>query len=189
MKEKNNKEERVEPGKYVEYSYRLYNDADNSLLFETPADRPDFMVYGVTEEIVPGLAAVMKDLKAGDKFEVTLPPEGAFGYVSPEYIMELDKDIFMRDGKLADEVKVGAVLPMMTADGFRVQGRITEVGDKIKMDFNHPFAGLTVRYEGVVDNVRDATEDELKPQSCGCGGCGGGCGDNCGDGCGCDGCE
>lgn len=175
----------VGPGKFVEYSYKLYNDADGKLLFETPADAPDELIYGVTPGIVPGLLAVMEGLAAGDKFEVTLPPVAAFGDKSDELIMTLDKEIFMRDGKLAEEVKEGAVLPMMTADNLRVEGRVTEVGDKVKMDFNHPFAGLTVRYEGKIDEVRDATPEDLPQGGC-CGGCG--CGDgNCSDsGCGCN---
>lgn len=74
-----NKREQVEPGKFVAYSYRLYNDADNSLLFETPAGEPDVMVFGVSHEIIPGLTAALKGLSAGDKFGVTLPPEAAFG--------------------------------------------------------------------------------------------------------------
>nr|QIM10861.1 peptidyl-prolyl cis-trans isomerase [uncultured Muribaculaceae bacterium] len=177
------KKEIVGPGKFVAYSYKLYNEADNSLLFEAPVDAPDVMVYGVSHEIVPGLAAALKDLSKGDRFGVTLPPEAAFGHRSNEYLLELEPEIFMRDGKLAEEVKPGAVLPMMTAEGYRVQGIVTEVGKKIKMDFNHPFAGLTVRYEGVVEEVREATPEELQP-SHGCGGCGGGCGSE-GDASGC----
>lgn len=174
----------VGPGKFVAYSYKLYNESDGALLFETPADAPDVMVYGVSHEVVPGLAEAMRGLGAGDRFEVVLPPVAAFGDRNPEYELTLDKEIFMRDGKLADEVTVGAELPMMTAEGFRVIGRVLEVADKIKMDFNHPFAGLTVRYEGVVDEVRDATPEELKPQG-GCGCCGGSCSDgSCNDGCG-----
>ncbi|MDE6142493.1 MAG: FKBP-type peptidyl-prolyl cis-trans isomerase [Muribaculaceae bacterium] len=167
--------ETVGPGKFVAYSYKLYNDADGSLLFEAPANAPDVMVYGVSHEIVPGLAAAMKDLAKGDKFEVTLPPAAAFGDRNDEYLLTLDREIFMRDGELAEEVKEGAILPMMTAEGYRVQGVVTEVGDKIKMDFNHPFAGLTVRYEGKVEEVRDATPEELQPSK----GCGGGCGGGC----------
>ncbi|MDE6576563.1 MAG: FKBP-type peptidyl-prolyl cis-trans isomerase [Muribaculaceae bacterium] len=180
------KREVVEPGKFVAYSYKLYNDADNSLLFETPKNAPDVMVYGVSHEIVPGLAAAMKGLAKGDKFGITLPPEAAFGNRSDEFLIELDKEIFMRDGELAEEVKVGAKLPMMTAEGYRVEGEVVEIGDKIKMDFNHPFAGLTVRYEGEIDEVRDATPEELHPQGGCCGGCGGGCGSDgdCSDGCG-----
>lgn len=180
-----NNRQAVGPGKFVAFCYKLYNDADNSLLFEATEDQPDVMVYGVSHEIIPGLIAAMKDLGKGDKFGVTLPPEVAFGQRNPEYILSLDRDVFMVDGKMADEVKVGAHLPMMTQEGFRVEGVVTEVGDKIKMDFNHPFAGMTVRYEGCVLEVRDATPEELKPAH-GCGGCGGGCGDSRDCGCGGD---
>ena len=169
--------EKIGPGKFVAYSYKLFNDADNSILFETPKDAPDTMIFGMSPEVVPGLIAAIDGLSAGDKFEAVLPAQAAFGERNPEYEMTLDKEIFNRDGKLAEEVTVGAILPMMTAEGFRVQGKVLEIGDdKIKMDFNHPFAGLTVRYEGIIDEVRDATPDELKPQG-GCGGCcgGGGC--------------
>lgn len=189
------KEEVVGPGKYVEYSYRLYDDKTGELLFETPADAPDMMVYGVSHEVVPGLVAAMKDLKAGDKFEVVLPPAAAFGDRYDDNMMELDKEIFERDGKLAEEVKVDALLPMMTAEGYRITGKVVEIGDKkIKMDFNHPFAGKTVRYDGEVIKVREATPEELQPTHGGCGGCCGSCGDgsnggscgdgNCGGGCG-----
>lgn len=179
--------EKVGPGKFVEYSYKLYNDSDNKLLFETPKDAPDEMVYGITPGIVPGLLNVMEGLSKGDKFEITLPPVAAFGDKNDELVMTLDKEIFMRDGKLAEEVKVGKVLPMMTADNLRVEGTVTEIGDKIKMDFNHPFAGLTVRYEGEIVEVRDATPEDLPQGGC-CGGCGGsgGCDSgSCGSGCNC----
>ena len=90
----------------------------------------------------------------------------------------------MRGDKMAEEIKVGAMVPMMTAEGYRVMGKVLEIGDKVKMDFNHPFAGKTVRYQGQIVEVREATEEEIHPTS-GCGGCcGGGCGDSDGDGCG-----
>lgn len=172
----------------VEYSYKLYNDADGTLLFETPEGQPDQMVFGMSQEVVPGLVAAMEGLKAGDRFGITLPPEAAFGERFDDNIVELDREIFTRDGELAEEVKPGATLPMMTAEGFRVTGTVLEIGDKkIKMDFNHPFAGLTVRYDGEVKGVRKATEEEIAAtQGCGGGCCGGGC-SGCGDegGCSC----
>lgn len=187
-------ENKIGPGMYVEYSYRLYDEADGGLLFETPEGHPDMMVYGVSHEVVPGLIAAIQDLKAGDRFGVTLPPAAAFGERHPEDIMELDRDIFTRDGELAEEVKVGAVLPMMTAEGYRIAGTVLEIGDKVKMDFNHPFAGKTVRYDGEIVTAREATPEELAPtHGCGggCGGCSGGsCGNNDSEGsCGCDGCH
>lgn len=175
----------IGPGKYVEYAYKLFNDADGSLLFEAKPSHPDMMIYGVSQEVVPGLVAAVQGLSAGDRFGVTLPPAAAFGERHPEDIVELPRDIFERDGEMAEEVKVGAILPMMTAEGYRVTGTVLEIGDKVKMDFNHPFAGLTVRYDGEIITVREATPEELAPaQGCGgccSGGCGEGCGDNCGD--------
>ena len=188
MKSTDEKNEKVGPGKFVEYSYKLYNDANGELFFETPKDAPDQMVYGVTPGIVPGLLTVMEGLSQGDKFEVTLPPVAAFGDRNDDLVMTLDKEIFMRDGKLAEEVKEGAVLPMLTADNLRVDGKIIGIDDKIKMDFNHPFAGLTVRYAGEIELVREATPEDLPKGGC-CGGCGSdgcesdGCG--CGSGCSC----
>lgn len=188
------KNEKVGPGKYVRYAYKLYSEPDNELLFEATEEQPDEMIYGVSHEVVPGLIAVVKDLGEGDKFSITLPPEAAFGQRFDENVVTLEKEIFMRDGEMAEEVVVGAELPMMTAEGMRILGKVIEIDDNgVKMDFNHPFAGKTVRFDGKVIEVRDATPEELKPAgSCGCGHCGSGdCGDgNCGDGgcgdsCGC----
>ena len=192
------KEIKVGPGMFVTYSYKLYNEKNGNLLFEATSEAPDEMVYGVSHEVVPGLIAAIKDLKAGDKFEVTLPPEAAFGPRYDDNVVKLEREIFMRDGEWAEEVKVGAMLPMMTAEGFRIEGKVKDIDDKhVTMDFNHPFAGKTVRYEGRVESVREATPEELHPVSGCCGGgCGGGdCGSegncssegSCGSGC-CSGC-
>lgn len=187
MSQKKNK---VEPGMFVEYAYTVTNAADDSLLFEATKGHPDQMVFGASQEVIPALASAMEGLGEGGRFEITLPPQAAFGDLNPDYIMELDRSVFSEDGKLPEQVKVGAALPMMTGEGYRVVGVVKEIGDKVTMDFNHPFAGLTVTFRGEVVTVRPATEDEIHPVS-GCGGCGGGCcgggdgdcgGGDCGDG-------
>lgn len=181
--------EKVEEGKLVEYSYKLYNDENGDLLFETPEEQPDVMIYGLSHDVVPGLIVAMKGLKKDDKFTVTLPAEAAFGQRFDDNVIKLDKELFMRDGQLAEAVKVGAMLPMMTEQGFQVQGKVLSIGDKeVEMDFNHPFAGLTVKFEGEIKDVRTPTPEEIaamQNHGCGCG-CHGGCEDgDCGDGCGC----
>lgn len=171
-----NNKQVVGPGKYVAYTYKLTDAETGDILFEAKADAPDEMIYGVSRDVVPGLIAAMKDLGAGDRFEITLPPAAAFGDSYPDNVVTLDRQIFERDGELAEEVMVGALLPMMTAEGIRIQGKVLEITDQhIRMDFNHPFAGKTVTYAGEVLEVRDATPEEIKgAEGCGCG-CGGGC--------------
>lgn len=177
-------QQKIEEGKYVAFSYKVYNDEDNRLLFETPADHPDVLIYGISHDVIPGLLVAIKGLKAGDKFSVTLPAQAAFGERFADNVVMLDKSLFMRDGQLAEAVKVGAELPMMTEQGMVIKGRVLDItDDKVEMDFNHPFAGLTVKFEGEINEVRDATPEEIQAlshQGCGCG--------HCGDDCGCDDC-
>lgn len=189
--------EKIQPGKYVELGYDLYevSPQGEKLVHQTDANDPEKIIFGVTRGMIRPLEVAIDGLEPGGEFDVTVKAEEAFGPHDPEQIVTLEKDVFEVDGKFdAETVKPGAVLPMMTADGYRINGVVTEVTDKeVKMDFNHPLAGKDVRFKGKIITVRDATPEELQPaHGCGCGcdhdSCGDGCGDSCGchdDGCGC----
>ncbi|MDE7096304.1 MAG: FKBP-type peptidyl-prolyl cis-trans isomerase [Muribaculaceae bacterium] len=190
------KKEIIDDGKFVAFAYTLKDADSGEVLFEAKPSAPDVMVYGVSQEVIPGLLATVKGLGKGDRFSVTLPPEVAFGQRNDEYVQQVPLEAFMRDGKMAVEVKEGSVLDMMTNTGDIISGRVVKVTpDFVEMDFNHPFAGKTVDFEGEIIEVRDATEEEMHPKhSCGCGcshhgeendgECSGSCG--CGD---CGGCH
>ncbi|MDE7119687.1 MAG: peptidylprolyl isomerase [Muribaculaceae bacterium] len=192
--------EKIQPGKYVELGYDLYAieaDGSEKLVHQTDIEDPEKIVFGVTRGVIVPLEKAIDGLSAGDKFNVSASADEAFGPYDPEQIVTLDKDLFVVDDKFdSDVIKAGSLVPMMTADGFRINGLVKEVTDKhVRMDFNHPLAGKAVRFDGKVLTVRDATEKELHPdEGCCCGGgCHGddcGCGDDdhtcgCGDSCGC----
>lgn len=187
--------EEIKFGKYVELAYTvstINNDNTEELMHEFKETAPDRFVYGIEQGMIESFANRIKGLKKGENFDFTLSPAEAFGEDNPDLIMTLDKKIFVGpDGKFdAETVKVNSVIPMMTQDGHRVQGIVINITDlSVVMDFNHPLAGESVRYVGKVLEVRDATEEERNPASCGgCGGCGsngGGCGSNGG----CNGCS
>lgn len=181
--------EKIEPGKYVEMTYNLYQvnpDGTQILVHQVDPADPEKIVFGVTRGMIRPLEIKLDGMQKGDKFDVTVKAEDAFGPYDEEQVAELDRDIFLVDGKFDEEaIKEGAIVPMMTADGFRINGVVKKVTpEKVMMDFNHPLAGKDVRFDGEVVEVRDATPEELTPSH----GCGCGCDhDNCGDGgCGCD---
>lgn len=195
--------EKIQPGKYVELGYDLYEvtPAGENLVHQTDAQDPEKIIFGVTPGMIRPLEKAIEGLEAGGEFDVTVKAAEAFGPHDPDQVARLEKDVFAVDGKFDSEmVKKGAVLPMMTSDGYRINGLVVDVtDDEVEMDFNHPLAGKDVRFKGSIITVREATPEELQPaHGCGCGchhggedscGCHGDGTDSCGcsdhEGCGC----
>ena len=192
--------EKIQPGKYVELGYDLYEvaaDGSQKLVHQTDVEDPEKFVFGVTRGMIAPLEKAVEGLEAGSEFDIIVKCDEAFGPHDPEHVVTLERDIFVVDGKFDDKtIKPGALVPMMTDDGFRINGLVKAVStEDVTMDFNHPLAGKDVRFAGKILTVRDATPEELQPMhgcGCGCGDCGDGCGDDCDcgdDHCGCGGCH
>lgn len=185
--------EKIIPGKHVSLVYDLYaisDDGKQELVHQSDPEDPEQIIFGVTQGVIAPLEKALDGLKKGDDFNVVANSEEAFGPHIEEQVVDLDKDLFLVDGKFDSEiVAVGKYVPMLTAEGFRINGLVLEItDDKVKVDFNHPLAGKTIRFKGKVQEVRDATEEELHlatSHGCGCG-CGHDHGEGCGDDCGCD---
>ncbi len=169
---------------YVELAYEIFvvEDGQPTSIFKFTPDQPDRFVMGMDPGMLPEFKNNLIGLEQGAEFDFALSPNEAFGEVNPELVMDLPRDTFLVDGEFDNEkVYVGAMVPMMTADGQRVMGQVVNIeGDTVTLDFNHQLAGQTIKYVGQVLTVRDATQDELNPPK-GCAGCGGGC--DCGGDC------
>lgn len=195
--------EKIEPGKYFEIEYKLYRvnpDGTETLVHEVAADEPDRAIQGLTLGFVEALDAELLGKSAGDTFDFVATPEKAFGPYTEEEIYDVPKDRLTVDGKFDEEMFTpGALIPLMTPDGYRIDGQVVSVGsDSVKLDLNHPLAKDKVHYVGKVLAVRDPKPEELQPaHGCGCGCChdetdgdcchdGGCCGDHDHNGCGCN---
>ncbi len=179
--------ERIEPGKYVELGYDLYEvsaDGSQKLVHQTDSRDPEKIVFGVTPGVIVPLAKAIEGLLPGGAFDLVVKCDEAFGKHDPEQVVELDREIFVVDGKFDPDgnIRKGAWVPMMTAEGYRINGLVTEISDeKVVMDFNHPLAGKDIRFAGKIVTVRDATEEELRPsKGCGCHDPHCGCDEDCG---------
>lgn len=179
--------EKIQPGKYVEVTYDLYEitPEGDKLVHQVLADDPEKVVVGVTPGLIEPFEKAITGLQEGDSFEVAVEADNAFGPHEDEQVVHLERELFMVDDKFDESyIKPGAILPMMTADGYRINGVVLDVTPtEVVMDFNHPLAGKDVRFKGKILTVREATAEDIAPaHSCGCG-----ChGDSCDDGCGCD---
>jgi len=146
--------------------------------------RPLKFIYG-TGRLLPFFEVNLSSLESGDDFTFTIAAEDAYGEKREEMIIDVPISVFETEGKLNEDIcKVGNEVPMMDSEGNPLNGIINEINrDFVKMDFNHPMAGLDLCFTGRIVEVRDATDYELAGtmHSCsGCGSSGDGCGGSCG---------
>ncbi|MBR1881533.1 MAG: FKBP-type peptidyl-prolyl cis-trans isomerase [Muribaculaceae bacterium] len=178
--------DKIQAGKYVELAYEIFVTDENgeTSVFRFTKEQPDCFVFGMDPGMIEGFSRNLADLEQGATFDFALDPADAFGEKDPNMVMELPRETFVVNGEFdSEKVFVGAVIPMQTQDGYRLDGTVEAMTDTtVTIDFNHQLAGERVHYVGEVLLVRDATPEELAPKHhhCGCG---------CDHEHGCDGCE
>lgn len=170
--------EEIKPGKYYEIAYKLFRinpDGSETLVHEVTDEEPDRVICAMTPGVVEALDEELLGKKAGDTFDFTAAPERAFGPYSQDDIYTVPREHLTIDGKFDPEMFApGALVPLMTSDGFRIDGTMVRLtDDAVVLDLNHPLAKDSVHYVGHVVAVRDPKPEELQPAGGGC--CGGGC--------------
>ncbi len=109
-----------------------------------------------SQEIVPGLEKVLVTMAAGERRDVVVPPEEAYGLREVEMVQRIPRAQLPIEG----EVNVG---DQFLAGPDRHAPIVTVVaveGDQVTLDANHPLAGATLHFDVELVAVRPATEEE-----------------------------
>ncbi|WP_421869212.1 peptidylprolyl isomerase [Motiliproteus sp.] len=107
--------------------------------------------------LISGLEKELVGKSQGDKLNVVVEPEEAYGNVVEEMIQTVPRDAFTG----VDAIEVGMRFEASTAGG-PVSVVVTAVdAETVTVDGNHPLAGQTLTFAVEVMEVREATEDEL----------------------------
>ena len=145
-----------EKDKVVTFHYHL-TDAQGESIDSSLEREPLTILFG-HGAIIPGLEQAIGGHVAGDRFDVIVPPEQAYGARRDNFTQRVPKKYF-RDG---DRLKPGMVTVLRTEDGHR-QVTVDKVGSSvIDVDLNHPMAGKTLHFAIEVVDVRDATSEEVE---------------------------
>lgn len=170
----------------VAFDYTL-TDKDGKTLDSSRGRAPLEYLHGAGN-IISGLERELEGLSAGDAKRVEVAPEDGYGVPDPALIIEVPRSAVAFAGPVEPGMRLHARDERGGVHAFSVVG-VTE--EKIRLDGNHPLAGVTLFFDVEIRSVRAAEESETRAgrpgaDSCGCGGdCGGdcSCGGNCG-GCG-----
>ena len=146
----------IERNKVVEFDYRL-TDGEDELIEDTADSSPMVYLHG-HGNILEALESELEGLKPGDTVAVEIPPERGFGYREESRVQRIPSKHLRYEGWLTP----GKVATVQTREGPR-QVVVLKVGRfNVDADFNHPFAGLTLRFDVNVVSVRDATPEEIE---------------------------
>ena len=188
--------------KFITLNYQLYQveNGEKTLLEQTSPQHPFQFISGFGTTL-DALEQHVVNIETGQDFELNLQPEQAFGPSEQECVHKLKRAIFEVNGKFDnDNIYEGAVITLNDVEGHQFMARVSKVEDDgVTVDTNHPYAGMTLCFNGHIVENRPASEEEvkmlIKHMTGGCGGCKG-CGGegnceegNCGEGgCGEGGC-
>jgi FKBP-type peptidyl-prolyl cis-trans isomerase SlyD len=138
----------------VSIHYTLTND-DGEVLDSSVGDDALVYLHG-RENIISGLEKALQGKVVGDKFNVRIPPEEAYGELMEEMIQVISRDMF--EG--IDNIEVGMQFHADVSSGSGVVTVVHIEDDDITIDGNHPLAGLALTFDVEVIGIRAATEEE-----------------------------
>lgn len=106
-------------------------------------------------QVITGLDEDLANAKKGDKKQVVIPAEKAFGKRSVEAVKLVPESKFK-------EQKVQPFIGMpVEIDGMRAKVQSIS-GGRVRVDFNHPLAGKELAYEYEVLEVYEKPEEKFK---------------------------
>ncbi len=100
--------------------------------------------------LLPGFENALFGLKAGDKRDLTVPPENAFGQPNPQNVQVMPRNQF--DGM---ELAEGLLVIFNDAANTELPGIVKAFDNQqVTVDFNHPLAGKPLRFEVQIIDVK-----------------------------------
>ncbi|MCS6826499.1 MAG: peptidylprolyl isomerase [Caldilinea sp.] len=148
----------VADGTVVQIEYTL-SLADGEVVDSSAEHGPLAFLQGAGE-IIPGLEAAMYGMVSGERKQVVVTPDLAYGEYEPDNYQVVPLEAF---GDAAD-LEPGMALEFFDEENNQViEGYISEIQpDGVVVDFNHWLAGETLYFDVKVVDVRPATPEELE---------------------------
>jgi len=141
----------------VSFHYTLTDDDGQTL--DSSAGKDTLTYLHGAGNIIPGLESALEGKAVGDAMVVAVTAAEGYGEVQQELIQEVPRDAFQG----VDSIEVGMQFEAQTGQGGNVPVTVTAVTDEVvTVDGNHPLAGKNLNFDVSIEDVREATEEELE---------------------------
>lgn len=113
-------------------------------VFDSSEGRDPLQFEVGSGQIIPGLDKALEGMTVGDKKEVKVPAEEAYGQPNPDARQEVPREQIPEHIPL----EVGTQLQMQTQEGQPIPVLVAEISDEVvTLDANHPLAGKDLNFD------------------------------------------
>jgi len=145
---------RIDSGSHVtlHYAVRAILAGTERDIVNTFTHRPATLQVGAGQ-LAPALEAKLTGLSAGDWIDFTFPPGAAYGERNAELVQTVSRAMFAANAEPDTDYRPGDIIEFNATRG-RVGGVIRQISAAVvTVDFNHPLAGVAVRFSAQVIGV------------------------------------
>lgn len=139
----------------LDYTLRL---DDGEVIDSSTETEPLEFLQGAGE-IISGLEQALYGMSVGEKKQLVIDPDEAYGDVDEDAFQLVPHDLFPEDV----EIEEGMALRLVNSEtGEPVDAFVSEIIDEgVVLDFNHPLAGETLHFDVRIADLRQATSEEI----------------------------
>lgn len=146
----------IEKNTVVSADFQLF-DKDGKMIDSSEANGPLVYLHGA-EQLLPALEEALSGHEVGDELSVELTPEQAFGERMDALVDRAPRSNFPG----VDHIEPGMRFQTQMEDGSQMVVTVTDVDDQwVTVDGNHELAGMDLRFELKVADVRAASDEEI----------------------------
>ncbi len=146
----------IENDKVVTMHFTLTSGTGEAL--ESTDKEEAFQYIHGAMEILPALEEQLTGKNPGEKYEIKIASENAYGDRDAELVEVVEKTEF---ASFDAEIEAGMEIEMETEEGVFPVFISKVEGDQVTVDMNHPLAGMDLIFNVDITEVRDATKEEL----------------------------
>lgn len=144
----------IQQDKVVRINYQL-TSPEGEVLDTSEGREPLAYLHG-RGNLIPGLEQALEGKDQGDEVEVTIEPDEAYGQRDESLVQEVDRQLFAN----VDSLEPGMRFNAQTESGSRPIQVLEVNDDSVKVDANHPLAGVPLHFNVSVVEVREPTDQE-----------------------------
>ena len=151
----------------VSIHYSLKDESGKML--DSSRDRDPLSFSQGSGQIIPGMEKALEGRTAGEEFSLVVEPEEGYGRRNESFVCKVPKEQFQEIG----DIEEGMRFQVDMGEGHLVMSVAAIEEDGVVLDGNHPLADMRLFFDVSIQDVREATTEELKGcQDCsGCSGC------------------